>query len=51
MSRPANDAPPESDAFPGAPHPRFATRLVGHAAAEAAMLAAYREKAGSPTPG
>ena len=43
MSRPASDAPPESDAFPGAPHPRFATRLVGHAAAEAAMLAAYRE--------
>ena len=43
MSRPANDAPPESDAFPGAPHPRFTTRLVGHAAAEAAMLAAYRE--------
>jgi DNA polymerase-3 subunit delta' len=43
MSRPANDAPPESDAFPGAPHPRFAPRLVGHAAAEAAMLAAYRE--------
>jgi DNA polymerase-3 subunit delta' len=43
MSRPANDAPPESDAFPGAPHPRLTTRLVGHAAAEAAMLAAYRE--------
>jgi DNA polymerase-3 subunit delta' len=43
MSRPANDAPPESDAFPGAPHPRLTTRLVGHAAAEAAMLAAYRD--------
>ena len=43
MSRPASDAPPESDAFPGAPHPRFASRLVGHAAAEAAMLAAHRE--------
>jgi DNA polymerase-3 subunit delta' len=43
MSRPTNDAPPESDAFPGAPHPRVAGRLVGHAAAEAAMLAAYRE--------
>ena len=43
MSRAGNDAPPESDAFPGAPHPRLATRLVGHAAAEAAMLAAYRE--------
>jgi DNA polymerase-3 subunit delta' len=43
MSRVASDAPPESDAFPDAPHPRFATRLVGHVAAEAAMLAAYRE--------
>ena len=43
MSRAANEAPPESDAFPGAPHPRFTTRLVGHAGAEAAMLAAYRE--------
>ncbi len=42
MSRQASDALPESDAFPGAPHPRFATRLVGHTAAEAAMLAAYR---------
>jgi DNA polymerase-3 subunit delta' len=43
MSRPANDAPPECDAFPGAPHPRLTTGLIGHAAAEAAMLAAYRE--------
>jgi DNA polymerase-3 subunit delta' len=43
MSRPSSDAPPESDAFPGAPHPRFAAGLVGHAAAEAAMLGAYRE--------
>jgi DNA polymerase-3 subunit delta' len=43
MSRSANDAPPESDALPGAPHPRLTTRLIGHAAAEAAMLAAYRE--------
>jgi DNA polymerase III subunit delta' len=43
MSRAANDAPPESDAFPAAPHPRLTTRLFGHAAAEAAMLAAYRE--------
>ena len=33
---------PDSDAFPGAPHPRFATRLVGHKAAEAEMLSAYR---------
>jgi len=43
MSRSVNDAPPESDAFPGAPHPRLATQLVGHAVAEAAMLAAYRD--------
>ena len=43
MSRAASDALTEGDAFPGAPHPRLATRLVGHAAAEAAMLAAYRE--------
>jgi len=32
----------ESDAFAGAPHPRLAPRLVGHAAAEAEMLGAYR---------
>ncbi len=43
MSKAPSDAPPESDAFPGAPHPRLATRLVGHAAAEAEMLGAYRE--------
>jgi DNA polymerase-3 subunit delta' len=35
---------PESDTLEGAPHPRTATRLVGHAAAEATMLAAYREE-------
>jgi DNA polymerase-3 subunit delta' len=38
------DAPPESDAFPGAPHPRHASRLIGHRGAEAEMLAAYREE-------
>jgi DNA polymerase-3 subunit delta' len=43
MSKAAPDTPPESDAFPGAPHPRLATRLIGHAAAEAEMLAAFRE--------
>jgi DNA polymerase-3 subunit delta' len=43
MSKAAPDTPPESDAFPGAPHPRLATRLIGHAAAEAEMLGAYRE--------
>jgi len=34
---------PESDAFPGAPHPRHAERLIGHKGAEAEMLSAYRE--------
>src|SRR5271166_5392087 len=34
---------PESDAFPGAPHPRHAARLIGHKAAEPEMLSAYRE--------
>jgi DNA polymerase-3 subunit delta' len=43
VSRAATDAPPESDAFAEAPHPRFASRLVGHESAEAGMLAAYRE--------
>jgi DNA polymerase-3 subunit delta' len=41
---PTETAPPESDLFEGAPHPRLTTWLVGHAAAEAAMLAAYREE-------
>jgi DNA polymerase-3 subunit delta' len=36
------EAVEESDAFSGAPHPRFATGLVGHAAAEAVMLEGYR---------
>jgi DNA polymerase III subunit delta' len=34
---------PEADAFPGAPHPRHATSLVGHRAAEQELLSAYRE--------
>lgn len=34
-----DDAPlPEADALPGAPHPRFATRVFGHGAAEADLL-------------
>ena len=33
---------PESDVFAGAPHPRHGLRLVGHAAAEAELLSAYR---------
>ena len=34
---------PEADALPGAPHPRHATSLVGHHAAEHELLSAYRE--------
>jgi len=33
---------PESDALAGAPHPRHARTFVGHSAAEADMLGAYR---------
>ena len=43
MKRAEVEEAPESDAFAGAPHPRHATRLVGHRAAEAEMLAAYRD--------
>ena len=39
---PASEAPPESDVFEGAPHPRLARGLVGHGGAEAATLADYR---------
>ncbi len=42
MKRGEADELPESDAFAGAPHPRFAQRLVGHEAAEGELLAAYR---------
>jgi DNA polymerase III subunit delta' len=42
VSKPAPETP-ESDLFEGAPHPRFASHLVGHRAAEADMLGAYRE--------
>ena len=42
MSAKTSDAPPESDAFPGAPHPRLATRLIGHESAERDALAAIR---------
>jgi hypothetical protein len=31
MSRAPEGAAPESDAYPGAPHPRFAQGLIGHA--------------------
>jgi DNA polymerase-3 subunit delta' len=40
--RERDEAPPESDVFEGAPHPRHAAKLFGHAAAEAEMLNAYR---------
>ncbi|MFN3890374.1 MAG: DNA polymerase III subunit delta' [Beijerinckiaceae bacterium] len=45
MSRrsPVDEAPPESDRLPGAPHPRETERLFGHVAAEAEFLTAYRE--------
>jgi len=33
----------EADALPGAPHPRRATSLIGHKAAEQELLSAYRE--------
>ena len=43
MKRPAEiEAAPESDAAADAPHPRHALRLIGHAAPEAELLAAYR---------
>ncbi len=36
----ADDGPPEADRFENAPHPREASRLVGHAEAEANLLRA-----------
>lgn len=38
----AAEAPPDSDRHPGAPHPREQAVLFGHAAAERALLDAYR---------
>ena len=43
MRREETEEFPESDAFGGAPHPRLAQRLIGHAAAETEILNAYRE--------
>lgn len=43
MRRPEADETPESDAAPGAPHPRRSERLIGRHGAEAEMLAAFRE--------
>ncbi|MGA2793112.1 MAG: DNA polymerase III subunit delta' [Roseiarcus sp.] len=44
MSRAPEGAAPESDVYPGAPHPRFATTLIGHPTAEGALLDAYRSE-------
>ncbi len=43
MKRSEAEDLPESDAFAGAPHPRLAGVFVGHKAAEAELLAAYRD--------
>ncbi len=43
MNARSGDATPQSDAYEGAPHPRDATNLVGHAAAETELLEAYRD--------
>jgi DNA polymerase-3 subunit delta' len=43
MKRPtAEDGAPESDVYPGARPPRLTPAVIGHEAAEAEMLAAYR---------
>jgi DNA polymerase III subunit delta' len=44
MSAKSRDQTLESDAYPGAPHPRDADLLIGHEAAEAELLEAYRSK-------
>lgn len=42
MARASNEAPPESDRVPDAPHPRETTSLIGHLEAEQELLSAYR---------
>jgi DNA polymerase III subunit delta' len=42
MARKSEEAPPESDRFEDAPHPRETYALVGHAEAEQELLVAYR---------
>jgi len=44
MSRAPEGFGPESDLYPGAPHPRFAASLIGHAVAESELLNAYRSQ-------
>ena len=43
MKRGEAEDQPESDALADAPHPRLAETLVGHKAAEATLLSAYRD--------
>ena len=43
MKRPETEDIPESDAYASAPHPRHVYSLIGHKAAEAEMLSAYRD--------
>jgi DNA polymerase III subunit delta' len=42
MSRAPESGAQEIDLYPGAPHPRFATSLIGHESAERELLSAYR---------
>ncbi len=42
MARGTIEAPPETERFEDAPHPREALALIGHAEAERALLDAYR---------
>ncbi len=42
MKAPVRTTPPDSDAFPGAPHPRETLALFGHEAAEQGLLDAWR---------
>jgi DNA polymerase-3 subunit delta' len=44
MKRDEEEELPESDALAEAPHPRHARILIGHEAAEAELLAAYRQR-------
>jgi DNA polymerase-3 subunit delta' len=44
MNRAPEGAAQESDLYPGAPHPRFAADLIGHAVAESELLNAYRSE-------
>jgi DNA polymerase-3 subunit delta' len=43
MKKAESEDLPEADAFPGAPHPRHATSLIGHRGGEQELLSAYRE--------